>query len=264
MIVLNGVDRRADALSLEIMIDAISDHAIYMIDKDGVVLSWNTGAERLKLYQPADIIGRDFSCFYTEEDRARGRPRAALVTARAEGRFVDEGWRVRKDGSRFWASVVIRPIRDEAGALQGYAKVTRDLTEQRQREVALHETERRFRLLVEAVTDHAIFMLSPNGRVENWNAGARAIKGYDADEVIGRHFSMFYTAEDRAAGAPEAALYDARTLGRYHADGWRVRRDGSRFPAHVVIHPIYDPQGKLIGYTKITRDLTATMVAEGD
>ncbi|AQR74417.1 PAS domain-containing sensor histidine kinase [Sphingomonas sp. LM7] len=240
----------------ELLVQSVADYAIYMLDPTGVVVSWNTGAQRFKGYTQDEIIGQHFSRFYTSEDRAAEIPAYALRTAQHEGRFEAEGWRVRKDGTRFWANVVIDPIREASGELIGFAKVTRDLTERRANEEALRSSEERFRLLVQSVTDYAIYMLDIDGHVASWNAGAERFKGYLADEIIGRHFSDFYGEEDRAAGLPARALEQARTQGRFEAEGWRVRKDGTRFWASVVIDPVHDPLGELIGFAKITRDLT--------
>lgn len=240
----------------DLLIQSVTDYAIYMLDPSGIVISWNAGAERLKGYRPTEIIGQHFSRFYTEEDLAGGMPARALKTALEEGRFEAEGWRLRKDGTRFWANVVIDPIRDEDGTHIGFAKVTRDLSERKAADEALRQSEERFRLLVQSVTDYAIYMLDPDGRISSWNAGAQRFKGYQESEIIGAHFSRFYPPEDRKAGLPERALKTAAEEGRFESEGWRLRKDGSRFWANVVIDPIHDPEGKLIGFTKITRDLT--------
>jgi PAS domain S-box-containing protein len=239
-----------------LLVDAITDYAIYMLDLDGRVTSWNAGAQRFMGYEAAAIIGEHFSRFYTDEDRAQGLPARALRSAVDEGRFENEGWRVRGDGTRFWAHVLIDPIRTPDGALVGYAKVTRDLTERRNAEETLRRSEQEFRLLVQGVTDYAIYMLSPDGRVSNWNPGAQRIKGYRPDEIIGEHFSKFYTEADREAGVPAAALRTAVAEGRFEKEGWRVRKGGERFWAHVVIDPIRDDAGEVIGFAKITRDIT--------
>ena len=246
-----SIDRR-----LSLLVSSVSDYAIYMLDPGGYITSWNAGAEHIKGYKAEEIIGSHFSRFYTEEDRQAGVPERALRTAREEGKFEAESWRVRKDGSRFWASVAIDPIRDENGQLIGFAKVTRDVTERRAAQEALRESEERFRLLVQGVTDYALYMLSPEGMINNWNFGAERIKGYSADEVIGTHFSRFYTEQDRNAGLPQRGLGIAAREGRYENEGWRVRKDGERFWAHVVIDAIYDDGGKLVGFAKITRDIT--------
>jgi len=252
-------DELADRLTEEpfkLLVQSIVDYAIYMLDPAGTVTSWNAGAERIKGFQTHEIVGKHFSTFYTEEDRKVGMPQKVLDTARREGKFVGEGWRVRKDGSRFWASVVVDRINDENGELIGFAKITRDMTESRETQQALLEAERRFRILVQGVVDYAIYMLDPEGRVTNWNAGAERIKGYSPDDIIGEHFSRFYTPEDFDAGVPHRALETARKTGRYEAEGWRVRKDGTRFWASVVIDAIRDEQGELIGFAKITRDMS--------
>jgi PAS domain S-box-containing protein len=240
----------------KLLVQSIVDYAIYMLDPSGTVTSWNSGAERIKGFQTEEIVGKHFSTFYTEEDRKAGVPQQVLETARREGKFEGEGWRVRKDGSRFWASVVVDRINDEKGELIGFAKITRDMTDKRRAQQALLEAERRFRMLVQGVTDYAIFMLDPQGRITNWNAGAERIKGYSPDEIVGEHFSRFYTPEDLDVGVPHRALETARECGRYEAEGWRVRKDGTRFWASVVLDAIHDEDGKLMGFAKITRDMT--------
>jgi PAS domain S-box-containing protein len=239
-----------------LLVESIVDYAIYMLDPAGIVTSWNAGGERIKGFPAEEVIGKSFAQFYTEEDRAAGLPEQVLETAKREGRFEGEGWRVRKDGTRFWASVVVDRIQNEDGKLLGFAKITRDMTEKRAVQQALLEAERGFRLLVQGVTDYAIFMLDPEGRVTSWNAGAQRIKGYAPGEIIGQHFSRFYTAEDAEKGTPARALETARSTGRYEAEGWRMRKDGKRFWASVVIDAIHDDDGKLVGFAKITRDMT--------
>ncbi|MDQ1918946.1 hybrid sensor histidine kinase/response regulator [Massilia pseudoviolaceinigra] len=245
-----------EADRLKLFISKVTDYAIYMLSADGDVVSWNAGAELFKGYTPDEIIGKHFSTFYTAEDRARGVPIKALHLARTTGKFEDEGWRVRKDGSLFWASVVIDPIFGADDGLLGYTKITRDITEKRRTAEALHASEERFRLLVQSVTDYAIYMLSPAGLITNWNEGARRIKRLNFEDVKGSHFSRFYTEEDRHNGIPEKALSTAEREGRYETEGWRVRGDGTRFWAHVVIDPVFDSARQLIGFAKITRDIT--------
>ncbi len=244
------------------LLDAITDYAIYMLDEGGVVTSWNTGAQRVKGYKPDEILGHHFERFYTPEDRATELPRRALAQAAQTGRFEQEGWRLRKDGTRFWAHVVIDPIRDLDGRVSGFAKVTRDLTERRAAEESLRQSEEQFRLLVQGVADYAIYMLDTSGRVASWNAGAQRFKGYAAGEIVGEHFSRFYTDEDRAAGLPAEALRIAKAEGRFEREGWRVRKDGGRLWAHVVIDPIHNDDGALIGFAKITRDITERMESQ--
>jgi PAS domain S-box-containing protein len=251
-----------DAQRLQLLVDAVVDYAIYMIDPQGRIVSWNSGAARLKGYQPGEIIGHSFSKFYTPEDQAAGLPSKALNTAQETGRFAGEGWRVRKDGSRFWASVVLDVIRDQDGELLGFAKVTRDITEQQEADWNLLESEQRYRRLIEAVVDYAIFQLDPAGHISTWNTGAERIKGYTRDEIVGQHFSRFYTDEDRQAGVPQKALQQAAKMGRFEAEGQRVRKDGSKFWASVVIDPIRDETGQLVGFAKVTRDITERVEAQ--
>ena len=245
-----------------LLVEGITDYAIYMLDAAGLVTSWNPGAERFKGYSEGEIIGQHFSRFYTEEDKAIDLPQIALRTAREEGRFEREGWRVRKDGTRFWAHVVIDPIRDSQGNLVGYAKITRDLSERRSAEEQLRESQEQFRLLVQGVTDYALYMLDRDGRVSSWNAGAERIKGYRREEILGHHFSRFYTEEEREAGVPSQGLQQAATEGRWETEGWRVRKDGSRFWAHVILDAIRNDAGELLGFAKITQDVTERKNAE--
>jgi PAS domain S-box-containing protein len=255
-------DKNREDRALHHLLDSVSDYAIYMLDREGRVISWNAGGERLKGYRRADVEGQHFSRFFTLEDRSAGLPERLLERAARDGKVESEGWRVRKDGSRFWALAVLHAVRDEAGELIGFAKVTRDMTPQREAHQALLESERRFRLLVEGVIDYAIYMLDVNGAVVNWNRGAERLKGYTSNEIVGRHFSTFYTPEDRAAGLPARALETALREGRYESEGWRIRKDGSRFWALAVVDPIYDDDGELIGFAKVTRDISQRKAAE--
>jgi len=257
---VNRLDRNSDANSendrYRLLVDAITDYAIYMLDPDGIITNWNAGAQRFKGYTAEEIVGQHFSRFYSPEDRSNGLPARALRIARTEGKFEQEGWRIRKDGERFWAHVVIDPIWAKDGTLIGFAKITRDLTERRAAAESLRQSEEQFRLLVQSVTDYAIYRLDPEGHVASWNSGAERIKGYTPADIIGSHFSRFYTEEDRLAGEPERALSIARDQGRFAAEGWRVRKDGSRFRASVVLDPIRDDRGELLGFAKVTRDVT--------
>ncbi|SEI17288.1 PAS domain S-box-containing protein [Rhizobium tibeticum] len=245
-----------------LLVDAISDYAIYMLDPDGYISSWNAGAHRFKGYTEEEILGQHFSRFYTSADRDAGLPQRALHTAATEGRFEAEGWRVRKDSSRFWAHVIIDAIRDPKGQLIGFAKITRDLTERKRTEEVLKSSEEQFRLLVQGVVDYAIYMLDPQGYVSSWNLGAQRIKGYAPEEIIGQHFSKFYTDEDKAQNLPKIALENAEREGRFEREGWRIRKDGTRFWANVIIDAIHADDGRLIGFAKITRDITEKRQAE--
>ena len=239
-----------------LLVDSVVDYAIFMLGPDGTVLTWNAGAERLKGYAADEIIGRRFDLFYPPAAIAKGWPQHELEVAAEKGRYEEEGWRVRKDGSSFWASVVITALRGPGGGLEGYAKVTRDLSDKRLREEALRQSEEQFRSLLESVQDYAIFMLDPEGTILTWNSGAEAIKGYAASEVLGKNFRMFFTAQDILEGKPQAELNVARTQGRAESAGWRVRKDGSVFWANAVLTPVHDGEGRLRGFAKVTRDLS--------
>lgn len=235
--------------------ESISDYSIFALSPQGVVLTWNRGGEHIQGYRAEEIIGQSFALFYRPEERALGAPQAAVRLATEAGRYVQEGWRVRKDGTPFWANVVMTALRDGKGQLIGFGNVIADVSDKKAAHDAVLKSERSFRLLVQGVTDYAIFMLSPDGHITSWNAGARRIKGYTEAEIIGSHFSRFYSPEDVAAGVPIRGLETARRDGRFEAEGWRVRRDGSRFFAHVIIDAIYE-DGKLAGFAKVTRDIT--------
>jgi PAS domain S-box-containing protein len=248
------VDRARAAFPL--LIESTTDYAILMLDPSGYIVTWNAGAERLKGYTRAEIVGKHFSIFYPPDAIARNWPQTELEIAAKEGRFEDDGWRVRKDGSRFWANVVITALRDASGNLIGFGKVSRDLTERRLAEQDLRASEERFRLIVENTLDYGLFMLHPDGRVASWNAGAQRITGYTADEIIGRHFSIFYIDEANARQWPQFELREAARVGRFEDEGWRVRKDGTKFWANVVITALRSPDGELRGFGKITRDVS--------
>jgi PAS domain S-box-containing protein len=248
----------------ELLVTSIKDYAIYLLNPDGFIVSWNAGAERFKGYTESEIIGKHFSTFMSQEDRDAEVPQSILDQAAIAGRFECEGWRIRKDGSKFLANIVVDAIYNDACELIGFAKITRDITERKTAQENLLESERKFRYLVEGVTDYAIYMLSPEGIVTNWNSGAQRIKGYLADEIIGKHFSNFLTPEDREAGVPERSLEIARKEGRYEKEGWRVRKDGTLFLAHVIVDAIHNSAGELIGFAKITRDITEKKIAEDE
>ena len=238
------------------LVQGVTDYAIVMLDPEGRINSWNEGAELIHGYKAGEVIGKHFAIIYPEEDLRRGKPAWELEVASRTGRFEDHGWRVRKDGTRFWANVIVTALHDGDGRPCGFGKVTRDITRQREAEEALRASEERFRLLVQGVRDYAIFMLDPRGNVTSWNEGAQRIKGYTASEIIGKHISIFYTDEDAAVGKAQLNLERAVKEGRIEDEGWRVRKDGSRFWASVVITALRDDTGALYGFSKVTRDIT--------
>ena len=261
-----------DEQQLALLVGSATDYAMFMLDPEGVVRSWNAGARRMKGYMRDEIVGRHFSTFYTDADRAHDHPAHVLEVAARDGRYEEEGWRIRKDGSRFWANVVITAIWDDDGQLIGFGKVSRDLTarrlseeQTRTRAVELETANGRlaeYQRLVLSVRDYAIFMLDPTGCIRSWNPGAQALKGYAPEEIIGRHFSTFYTDADRARDHPAHELEVATCEGSYEEEGWRIRKDGSRFWASVTITAVRDEEGRLTGFAKVTRDLTERKASE--
>lgn len=245
-----------------LIVNGVRDYAIFMLDPEGWIISWNKGAERIKGYSSKEILGSHFSRFYMPEDLARHQPQNELKIASEVGSYEEEGWRVRKDGSKFWAHVLITRMTDENDRLIGFSKVTRDLTDKRKAEEELRRSEERFRLMVNSVRDYAIFMLDPEGRIISWNEGARRAKGYSEEEILGSHFSRFYLPEDVARNHPQKELEIAKETGSYEEEGWRVRKDGTTFWANVIISRVNDSAGNLIGFAKITRDLTERMRTE--
>ncbi|MBK0392454.1 sensor histidine kinase [Ramlibacter algicola] len=240
---------------LQLLVEAVVDYGIFVLDPQGLIVTWNSGAQKLKGWTRSEILGRHFSIFYPPEAVASGWPQEELRRATRDGRFEDEGWRLRKDGSRFWANVVITALRDPAThELTGFAKVTRDLTERRAHEEALRASEERFRLLVDSVEDHAIFMLDRGGLVQSWNKAAETILGYPASTIMGRHLGLVVPDADREAGHPQATLDGATRHGRIEEEGWRVRHDGSRFWAKSVTTAVYGRSGELLGFAVVLQD----------
>jgi PAS domain S-box-containing protein len=227
-----------------------------LIDTSGHIVGWHAGAPNLTGYSSGEVIGLHIAHFFTPEDNKRSWPQHVLAMAQAQGRVEVEGWRVRRDGSRFWASAVVTALRDSDGKLQGFATLTRDMTEKQRQDAALRESEERFRSLVEGVSDYAIVTLDLDGNVTSWNAGARYLNGYEPDEIIGSHFSRLFTPEDNQRGWPQHELEVAKDRGRFEDEGWRARKDGSHFWASVVVTALRNSAGDLVGYSKITRDLT--------
>lgn len=245
-----------------LMVESVQDYAIYMLDVSGHIVTWNTGAERIKGYKAEEITGRHFSIFFAQDDIEHRRPDIELDNAILKGHFEDEGWRVRKDGSQFWANVVITALKDRTGRLRGFSKVTRDITERKEAEEILRNSEERFRMMVTAVQDYAIYMLSADGKVMSWNAGAQRLKGYRAEEIIGKHFSTFYNQDVIEQGKAARGLQIAAVEGRFEDEGWRVHKDGPQFWANVIITALRDETGQLRGFSKVTRDLTERKKAE--
>ncbi|SKC65530.1 PAS domain-containing sensor histidine kinase [Ohtaekwangia koreensis] len=258
------------------MVSEVRDYAIILLDPSGKIIDWNKGAEKLKGYTSEEIIGRNFRLFYTQEDRDANLPQQLVAKAIKDGFVNHEGYRVRKDGSRFWGNVAITALHNEAGDIIGFSKVTKDLSERkiaedrlsiytlelRERNEALRRSEERFNRMIAEVQDYVILLLNTAGDIQNWNVGAELIKGYTAAEIIGKNFRVFYTPEDLKKGLPEKLLNDAAQKGKATNEGWRKRKDGSLFWASVVITALHDDAGNIIGFSKVTRDLTERKKAE--
>jgi PAS domain S-box-containing protein len=251
-----------------LLVEHVADYAIYMLDPEGRVVTWNIGAERAKGFKAEEVMGRSFSIFFPPEDAATGAPDKELAAARCDGRFETETWRQRKDGTKFWALETLTAIHGRDGELRGFAAVTRDMTKQKEAKDALLEgnralleSEERFRLLVDQVSDYAIYMLDLEGRVVTWNIGAERTKGFKAEEVMGLTYSIFFTPEDAAAGLPAKELAAAAREGRYETEAWRQRKDGTKFWALVSLTAIRGRDGELRGYAKVIRDMTKQKVA---
>lgn len=245
-----------------LLVDSVRDYGIFLIDPEGFIVSWNTGAERINGYRAEEVIGKHFSIFYLPEDVARNHPQNELEIAAKEGRYEEEGWRLRKNGTKFWSNVVINPMRDKNNHLVGFAKVTRDLSERKVSEERLRESEERARKMFEGVKDYSLIMLNADGTVATWNEGARRIKGYEPNEIIGKYFAIFYPEQDVQMGKCEYELKEASETGRFEDEGWRVRKDGTKFWASVLITAIRNDHGKVIGFSKVTRDITDKKRAE--
>jgi rsbT co-antagonist protein RsbR len=242
----------ARAPDYRLLVDSVADTEIIMLDRAGVVMTWNRGAEALTGYRADEIVGRPVSTFYTDEDRDSGLVQRELQSAEESGRFELEGWRVRKDGRRFWANVVLQPMRDENQQLSGFVKVARDVTGKRERDLELRTAS----LMLNSMTDYEVILLDPQGYVRSWNKGAETLKGYSASEVLGKHVSIFYSEEDVRNDLATRELETATRTGRFEFEGWRVRKDGSRFWANVILTPVRDDSGRHVGFVKVARDLT--------
>ncbi len=237
---------------LKRMIAEIEDYAIIIIDTEGHIISWNSGAEHIKGYSAEEIIGQSFKRFYTEKDLQEGKPDSLLKTAADHNRASDEGWRVRKDGTKFWASITITAIHNNKGHITGFSKVTRDLSEKKKAEDNLQKLNK----AISEIEDYAIILLDNDGFILNWNKGAQNIKGYKSENIVGKNFRQFYTLYDLDNKKPEQLLKMANEKGQAHDEGWRVRKGGQRFWASVSITAIHDEEGNVRGYSKVTRDLT--------
>ena len=257
-------DTSGTGVRYELLVQSVVDYAIYMLDPEGVITSWNGGARQIKGYEADDVLGRHFSMFYTEEDRLAGAPQQALAKAAEEGRFNGEGWRLRRDGSAFRALVAIDAIHGEDGNLIGFAKVTRDVTDRWAAQARLEESERRYRLFVEGVPDYALCMLDTEGRIRHWNAGARRINGYDAEDILGAPLADLFVPEFGERGEVDRILGLAATIGIYEGDHRNMRKGGESFLAHIQLRALRDEDQVLHGYVYIVRDISEQRATENE
>jgi PAS domain S-box-containing protein len=244
------------------MIEEIQDYAIILLNKEGVIQNWNKGAQTIKGYFENEITGKHFSIFYFDQDLKNNLPQQLLNQATKEGRAIHEGWRKRKDNSRFWGSITITAVHDDDNNIIGFCKVTRDLTDKKLADDELKMSEERYHQMVAEVQDYAIILLNPHGIIQNWNLGAEKIKGYTEAEAVGNSFEMFYTSSDRQSGLPAKLLQLAKETGKATQEGWRVRKDGTRFWGTIIITALHGKNGEIIGFSKVTRDLTDKKLAD--
>jgi PAS domain S-box-containing protein len=262
-------ERKQDERSLSeseerfrLLVEGTRDYSICMLDTEGNIITWNEGGFQLTGYLSGEIIGKHFSTFYTAGELPMNKPTIELETARTAGKYESEGWRTKKNGSVFWAGILLTAVFNAENKLIGFSKVTKDLSERQKEDTILRQSEEKYRLLVEQVTDYAIFMLDEKGRIISWNEGAKRIKGYEPADVIGKYFSLFYPQEEITTGKPAYELKIARQEGKYEEEGWRIRKDGSKFWANVIITAVYNSDGALLGFSNVTRDLTERKMAE--
>jgi PAS domain S-box-containing protein len=237
--------------------------SILITDHSGSILFVNAALENCFGYARTELKGQPVELLIPERFRESHPKHRSDYCQHPRRRPMGAGLELsarRKDGSQFPVDVMLSPLETPAGSFVLCA--IRDISERKIAEAALEESERRFRLFVENVRDYAIIQLDPEGRIRTWNAGAQRMKGYSAEEIVGRHFSCFYSPEDLASRKPELELKAAAETGRSEEQGWRIRNDGSRFWAHVTITPIRDRSGTLLGFAKITRDDTERQDAE--
>jgi len=231
--------------------------AMVIVDRTGRIAFVNSHAERMFGYSPNELLGQPVEILAPEAVRSAHVRHRSEYSAAPHTREMGSGLELkgrRKDGSTFPVEISLSPLEERQGHF--VVSAIRDMTERRRIQEALRLSEERFRRLIAEVKDYAIFMLDPEGNVRTWNEGAEQIKGYRADEIIGRDYSCFYTSEDIELGKPEEQLKIAAREGRSEDDGWRIRKDGSRFWASVVITSLHDEDGKLLGFAEIARDIT--------
>jgi PAS domain S-box-containing protein len=244
---------------ISLLVESVTDYAIYMLDPEGRIVTWNVGAERNKGYKAEEVLGRYFSLVFLPEDAEAGLPAQELAAAAREGRFETEAWRRRKDGTRFWALVTLTAIYGPEGDLRGFAKVTRDMTAQKQAAEALRSLNaqlEQYRIMVESIDEYAIYTFDPDGKITSWGLGAQKMSGSGPEKILGRHFSMFFSPEDRLAGVPQRQLEEAARTGKSTSDMWQLSPERGLVWISGVVTAIRDATGQLTSFVRVSRDMT--------
>src|SRR5688500_18280694 len=241
----------------ELLTREIREFCINLLDEQGRILTWNRGGELITGYTLDEVRGKTLHFLYPPELVEVGFADREMETTRRTGHFQGEQWRLRKNGSRYWAQEVLTAIHDPEGKLLGFVKIVRDLSERREIEERLRQSEQRYREVIDGVVDYGIFLTSVDRMIISWNRGAELITGFSEREVVGQCADILFTPEDRARGGPEEEARTAAATGRAEDERWHLRKDGSRFWGSGILTARRDAAGNLLGFSKILRDQTA-------
>jgi len=242
----------------------LTEYAIFAISENGTVVSWNSGAGHLFGYTKAEIVGQHFDVIFTAEDRATGAPAEEMESAKRVGRAINDRWHVRKDRSLFWATNTVQPMLDGSGRFAGFTKIVHDATERYETTEALRASQEELRILVETVREYALFAVTSNGCVASWNAGARALFGYDAGDIVGKPFSILYSREDVRDDAASHEIARAASSGFSADERWIIRKDGTRFFASGRLTRVsseHAPPGN-VDFVKVAYNITDRKTSE--
>lgn len=240
------------------LIESLTDYAIFSLDLEGSIVTWNEGAWTTFGYARDEVLGLSYGIIFTAEDRANGRPEREILAAREFGKTTVDGWHARKDGSRFWCTDTVQTICDDDGAITGFTKIVHDSTATFVAREAVRDSEERLRLLMEGITDYALFSIDSDGIVRNWNVGSQKLYGYAEADIVGEHYSVIYPHDDDPRERAAREIATATRDGRSFDESWHVRSDGARIYATgqmTCLRPGAD--GRSRGFVKIARDVTA-------